>query len=141
VTRARGFTLVSAIFLMVVLVLLAASLVTLSSVQHATALQQLQMARAQYAARAGVEWAVRAANDPVAFPGGCPAGPTALAPPGLPGFSVEVSCSATTHTLATAAGPADQAYYRVDVVARSGVYGGPDYVRRRVQAKVLGPAP
>jgi MSHA biogenesis protein MshP len=133
VTRARGFTLVSAIFLMVVLVLLAASLVTLSSVQHATALQQLQMARAQYAARAGVEWAVRAAY--------CPAGPTALAPPGLPGFSVEVSCSATTHTLATAAGPADQAYYRVDVVARSGVYGGPDYVRRRVQAKVLGPAP
>jgi MSHA biogenesis protein MshP len=130
--RSAGFTLVSAIFLMVVLVVLSVSLVTLSSVQHTTAAQQLQTSRATYAARTGVEWAVQKAQ------GGCPAGPTTLTPGGtLSGFTVSVTCTATDHTLPGGT----QQYYVVDVTATAGTYGGPDYVSRRIQSKVLGPPP
>jgi MSHA biogenesis protein MshP len=132
--RARGFSLVSAIFLMVVLVILGVSLVTMSSVQHTTTAQQLQTVRASHATRMGVEWAVASANTPA----GCPAGTTSLTPGGaLAGFTVMVTCTRTTHTLA--AGP--QLFYVVDVAAQSGVYGSPDFVSRRAQTKVLGPAP
>lgn len=133
-TRSRGFTLISAIFLMVVLALLSASLVTLSSVQHTTAAQQLQGVRAMYAARLGAEWALAQAGTP----GGCPAGPTALTPGGaLSGFNVSVRCARTLHTLPGGT----QEYYVVDVAASSGAYGSTDFVSRRLQAKVLGPIP
>jgi MSHA biogenesis protein MshP len=131
---AAGFTLVSAIFLMVVLAVLAVSLVSLSSVQHATTAQMLQTMRAVYAARAGVEWAVRQAQTVA----GCPVGPTPIALGGaLNGFAVSVTCTRTEHTLAAGSQP----YYVVDVTATGGAYGGPDYVSRRVQTKVLGPEP
>jgi MSHA biogenesis protein MshP len=126
--RQAGFTLVSAIFLMVVLVTLGVSIVTLSSVQHATTAQQLQSVRATYAARAGVEWAaVKAAG------GGCPAGTLTLTEAALDGFSVTVACSAATHTIGTD----DHLYYQFNVTAQSGVYPSPDFVSRQVQAKVL----
>lgn len=132
-TPARGFTLVSAIFLMVVLAILGVSLVTLASVQHTTSAQALQSARAQHAVRAGIEWAVARA---MVVPAGCPIGTTELAPGGaLSEFKVAVTCARTEHTLADG----NQTYYVVDVVATSGRYGGPDYVLRRAQTKVLGP--
>lgn len=125
----RGFTLVSAIFLMVVLVVLASSLVTLAAVQHVSSAQQIQALRADHAARAGIEWALgRIAG------GACPAGPTSLAPGGsLAGFTVTVSCAAATHLLADGA---TQVHYTVDAVATSGNYGSVDYVRRHVQARL-----
>lgn len=127
--RARGFTLVSAVFLTVVLVALGVSLMTLSSVQHTTSAQQVQAARAGYAVRAGIEWAVAQA----ATPAGCPAGPTSFTPGGsLHSFTVTVTCAQATHDVAGAAQP----YYVVDVTAQSGAYGSPDYVQRRGQAKV-----
>jgi MSHA biogenesis protein MshP len=129
---ARGFTLVSAIFLMVVLVILSVSLVTMSSVQHMTAAQQLQTVRATYAARTGVEWAVQQALT------NCPVGPTTLAPGGtLSGFTVNVTCTETDHTLPNGT----QKYYVVAVTATAGTYGGPDYVSRSIETKVLGPVP
>lgn len=132
--RAAGFTLVSAIFLMVVLAILAVSLVTMSSVQHASSAQQLQAVRASQAARAGLEWAAARAAEPA----GCPAGPTALSPGGaLTGFTVSVSCVRSDHVLPAGT----QRYYRVDVTAQGGLYGSPDFVMRRAQGKVLGQPP
>lgn len=128
-TRERGFTLVSAVFLTVVLVALGVSLMTLSSVQHTTSAQQIQAARAGYAVRTGVEWAIwMAANG-----GGCPGGPTTFSPGGtLASFTVSVTCLAATHDVADGS----QAYYVVNVTAQSGTYGLPDYVQRRSQVKV-----
>lgn len=127
--RQRGFTLVSAIFLMVVLVILASSLVTLAAVQQVSSAQQLQALRADQAARAGIEWALgRIAT------GACPPGPTTLAPGGaLAGFGVSVRCAAATHLLADGA---TQVHYTVDSVASYGAYGSVDYVRRHVQARL-----
>ena len=127
--RSRGFTLVSAIFLMVVLVILGASLVTLGSVQHITTAQQLQSVRAYYAAKAGAEWAAKRAGSA----GDCTAAPTFV----LDNFSLAVSCTSANHDLNGALTP----YYVVSVTATSGSYGGTDYVSRRVQAKILGNGP
>lgn len=130
----RGFTLVSAIFMMVVLVVLAASLVTISSVAHTSAAQQLQATRANYAARAGAEWAAqRAQVQPSCALWPSPAVLTLAG--ALSSFSVTVTCSRTDHAI----GAATQAYYAVDITAQSGMYGAVDFVQRKVQVKVLGP--
>jgi len=133
--RHAGFSLVSAIFLMVVLVILGVSLVTISSIQHTTTAQQLQVARANYAVRAGAEWAATQAGTGVWCPG--PTETTFTLPAPLDGFTVTVSCKRTDH----AVGAATQQYFVVDVTATSGFYGGPDYVRRRLRTKMLGPLP
>jgi MSHA biogenesis protein MshP len=132
--RSRGFSLVSAIFLMVVLVILGVSLVTISAVQHTTAAQLLQAARANYAARAGADWVASQGS------GWCAAGPYPMAssftlPAPMSGFTIGVSCTRTSHTLDTAT----QQYFVVDITASSGTYGGPDYVRRKLRTKVLVP--
>lgn len=131
--RAGGFTLVSAVFLTVVLVALGASLVSISTVQHMTSAQQLQSVRANYAARAGLEWAIGKVST------GICAGTTAL-PAGafggqLASFAVTVTCASADHDLGTGA---PVAYYLVNVTVESGNYGSPDFVLRRVQAKVGG---
>jgi MSHA biogenesis protein MshP len=133
---AGGFSLVSAIFLMVVLVILGVSLVTISSVQHTTTAQQLQAARANYAARAGAEWAAYQAGLGTYCPGpGYPMVTNFTLPAPLDAFAASVSCTRTSHSLDS--GTKD--YFVVDVTVTSGAYGGPDYVRRRVRTKVLGP--
>lgn len=132
VQREAGFTLISAVFLMLVLVVLGVALVTMSAVQHTTSAQAVQSARGNYAVRAGVEWAIAQANT---IGVGCPAGPTTFGLGGwLDTFTVSVSCAATMHTIAGTG----QSYYVVDVTAQSGAYGSPDFVQRRGQAKVLG---
>ena len=132
--RARGFSLVSAIFLMVVLVILGVSLVTISSVQHTTSAQQLQAARANYAVRAGAEWV---ASQPNTW---CSGGPFPMAssftlPAPLSGFTISVSCTRSSHTL----DGATQQYYVVDVTASAGVYGSLDFVQRKLRTKLLVP--
>lgn len=54
----KGFTLVQAIFILVVLALLGTYMVRLSTVQQATSTQALLQARAYQAARAGIEWGI-----------------------------------------------------------------------------------
>ena len=54
--QARGFSIVSAIFLLVVLSLLGSLMLTFSTVQHITGAQDVQGSRAYQAARAGIEW-------------------------------------------------------------------------------------
>ena len=52
----RGFGIVTAVFLLVVLAGLGAALVNLSTVQHTASALDVQGARAYQAARAGIEW-------------------------------------------------------------------------------------
>lgn len=135
--RQAGFTLVSAIFLLVVLVTLSISLVTISAVQHTTSAQYLQSVRAGYAVRAGLEWAVAKSAT------SCPASATTLALGGtLSPFSVSVLCTQTSHTqpaTSAAAATSTQVYYVADVTAIAGAYGSTDYVLRKGQGKILGP--
>lgn len=93
---ARGFSLPTAIFLLVILALLGAFMVSLSTTQNITSAQDVQGSRAYRAARSGIEWALYSARNtwiPLLPLTPCPA-TTALVIDGLP---VTVACSVTTH--------------------------------------------
>lgn len=95
-----GFSIVSAIFLLVILAAMGAMIMTFSTVQHATSAQDVQSARAYQAARAGVEWGLYQLLRP-ATPG-CAATTqfSPSAPPTLGGelapFTVTVTCIASS---------------------------------------------
>ena len=113
-TRPRGFAIVSAIFILVVLGALGAFIVNISTNQQTGSALDIQGVRAYQAARAGIEWgiyqvqatpaynfsygtpavAVGSANPNTRL---CPASPTSFVPaaPALAGFTVTVTCIAT----------------------------------------------
>jgi MSHA biogenesis protein MshP len=110
----RGFAIVSAIFILVVLGALGAFIVNVSTNQQIGSALDVQGVRAYQAARAGVEWgiyrvqatpaynfsygtpavAVGSANPNTRL---CPASPSSFVPaaPTLAGFTVTVTCTAT----------------------------------------------
>lgn len=123
-----GFSLVSAIFLLVVLAGLAVYAVRLNTLQQQTVTSGLRAAQAFEAARAGAAWAAyRALNGGV-----CAASTLSLTEGATAGFRVSVQCTQTTHV----EGAATVRVFVFDVRAEAGVYGGPDYVSRRLQTKI-----
>jgi MSHA biogenesis protein MshP len=92
--KASGFSLVSAIFLLVVLAALGVAMVTISTVQHQSSGLDVQGTRAYQAARAGIEWGVYQRQKVPAYCGAAVANNIAL-PVGtsLSGFTVTVVCT------------------------------------------------
>lgn len=125
-TTQRGFSLVPALFLLVVLSALGIVAVRLAGVQHQTVVLAMQSGRAYAAARSGIDWSAYQAL----VNGSCAASTLTLTETGLSGFSVETSCSSTTH----AEGPNTVRVYTIDAFAWSGSYGTPDYVSRRIRS-------
>ena len=102
--RQGGFSIVTAVFLVVVLALLGAFIVSVTGLQQWSHALDVQGVRAYQAARAGVEWAAWQALDPnntvgAALPP-CPASPTNLSglASSLSPFTVTVTCGASTST-------------------------------------------
>lgn len=123
-----GFSLVPALFLLVVLSALGIVAVRLAGVQHQTVALAMQSSRAYAAARSGADWSAYQAL----VNGNCAASTLSLTESGLSGFSVETNCSSTTHT----EGPNTVQVYVIDAFAWSGSYGTPDYVSRRIRSTV-----
>jgi len=123
-----GFSLVPALFLLVVLSALGIVAVRLAGVQHQTAVLAMQSGRAYAAARSGVDWSAYQAL----VNGNCASTTLALTEAGLAGFSVDTNCSTTTHS----EGPNTVRVYVIDAFAWAGVYGTPDYVSRRIRSTV-----
>lgn len=121
-----GFSIVSAIFLLVVLATLGAFMVSFSTVQHTTSAQDVRGAQAYQAARAGIEWGtyqVLRANS-------C-AGSQALG--NVAGFAVTVQCAQSgSYT----EGVTPVTVYTITSTANSGTVGGLAYVERQLQATV-----
>jgi len=131
-TRARpkqgGFSLVSAVFLLVVLAGLGVYAVRINTLQQHTVTAGLRAAQAFHAARTGVaSGAYRALNG-----GGCSSGTLNLTEGATAGFRVSVQCIERTHI----EGASTVRVFVFDVRAEAGAYGGPDYVSRRVQTKI-----
>lgn len=86
--RQRGITLLSAIFVLIIVSLLAQYLVTIASVQRKTSLLALQTARAYQAANASLEWGTfYVINNST-----CPASsPTTF--PSIASFTTTLTCS------------------------------------------------
>lgn len=140
----RGFSLVAAIFLLVIIAALGVFMLSVYTTQRATLNQDIQGVRAYHAAKAGVEWATFQVLSPentipVSAPAACAAGTGAPVFAGaLTGFVVSVTCALTTTTegsntirvyelTSTAVYPA---------VLGVGALPGPDYVERRILAVV-----
>lgn len=123
-----GFSLVPALFLLIVLAGLGAVAVRLTAVQQQTVVLATQGARAYAAAKAGIE----AATYDALVNGNCGSQSIPLTEGGLSGFAVEAQCTSTTH----AEGGSTSTVYVIDAFAQAGSYGSPDYVSRRVRATV-----
>lgn len=102
--RARGFSLIGAVFLLVALGGLAAAMVQFSSMQHESSALDIQGAQAYQAARAGIEWGLYQQLQPVPAPAGCfnpnPSSFSLPAGSALAGFSVTVTCVVTSDAIA-----------------------------------------
>ena len=131
--RMRGFSLVTAIFLLVVLAGLGAAMVNIFTLQQVESALDVQGVRAEQAARAGIEWGVyRQLID-----GQCDPVKSFALPAGtsLSTFSVNVQCSRGT-------GPGTLTIWTITATAcnQPGPAGCPnagnnaDYVQRRLQA-------
>ncbi|MFZ2540645.1 MAG: hypothetical protein WAW75_02600 [Gallionella sp.] len=126
----QGFSLVSAIFLLVVIAALGAFAVTLSTTQQQSAGLDVVGARAYQAARAGIEWGA----FEVLQGGACPASPSVVAglPNTLASFTVTVTCSradamenGVTVTL-----------YQVTSTATQGSVGTSNYMDRQISVSI-----
>lgn len=126
--RQRGVSLVVAMFLLVVLAGLAVFAVRIGVLQQQTVSSELLAAQAFHAAKSGVSWAAyRAVNA-----GWCGSQTLNLTEAGTNGFDVAVECTQSVHT----EGGQTINVFVIDVLAEFGAYGGPDYVSRRLQAKI-----
>lgn len=124
--RDRGFALVPALFLVVVLSALAVVAVRVGNGQQHAVIMGLQQTRALAAARAGIEWgAYRALH------GSCAAGTTLnLTESAANGFTVVVTCAATSFPN----GSTTSNSYVIRATATAGTYGQPSYVRRVISS-------
>ncbi len=145
----RGFSLVSAIFLLVVIAALAAFSLTLSSTQQQSAALDVLGSRAYQAARAGIEWGAFQVmpNSAAAFATACRTGPTSQVLAGgalagtLSGFDVVITCSTTAQSdvIPTTGAVGVVTVYRIVSVAtgmNGAVPGSPDYLERQMQVTI-----
>lgn len=126
--RQDGFSLIPALFLMIVLAGLGAVAVRLSGSQHQTVVLAMQSSRAYAAAQAGVDWSAYQAivNN------NCANSTLTLTEAGLAGFNIETTCSEASYS----EGENTVRVITIDSFARGGTYGTPDYVSRRIRATV-----
>lgn len=125
--RQRGFSLVSTLFVLVVLAALGGYMSRLNNAQHTSSALVSQSSRARFAALSGLDWAIYQVRVNGAD---CSSiGP----PPALEGFSLSLSrCvsypvteGATSYTL-----------HDIEVTASRSSLGLSDHVRRQVRATV-----
>jgi len=126
--RQRGMSLVVALFIVVVLGLLAAFAVSIGTSQHQTANLRLLADRATQAARAGTEWAgTRALVN-----NACASSTVLNLNQGtLNGFRVTVACSATNHS----EGALNYRVFDISSFAQYGRFGAAEYVSKTLTAR------
>ncbi len=128
-----GFAAITAIFLVVILAALGGFMLSFSNTEQLTAAQDIKGARAYWAARAGVEWAM-VAIPPV--PALCAsASPTTIASPPAPasidGHAIVITCIGNTFSESGV----NRTIFRIEARASAGgTPGNIGYVERSVSA-------
>ena len=133
--RQHGFSIVAAIFILVVLAALAGFIVSVTTTQNLTFAQDVQGARALQAARAGAEYGVaRWLSATPSAAADCVAGSTTVSLAGtpLPAFDVPVTVAPTT------AGGVDFCSITARAVATGTTVGTHAYIEREIQVIVEG---
>ena len=124
--QARGFILITVLFLIAVLAVMAVVMSSTTSVQNINTTYSLQQARAFAAARSGLGYGIQRAVSANAC--------TSSSGVTLPGvsFNVTVSCSATVVNEAGIS----STVYQIASTASTGTFGNVGYVTRTVRATV-----
>lgn len=135
----HGFSLVSAIFLLVVIAALGTFAVTLSTTQQQSAALDVLGARAYQASRAGIDWGAYQVlpASAAAFASTCrSAGSNSQNLNGLPnslaGFAVAVGCQASSHV----EGTRTLWVYNLTSTATQGTVATPNYVERQMTVTI-----
>jgi MSHA biogenesis protein MshP len=130
--KQQGFTLVSAIFILLVFGLLGGYMLRASAIQLDTSSYALQGARAFLAARAGTDWAI--ANI-VNYGGSCTQinAQTALSFTGINGFTVSLSCTSQPYSEGSVSGT----IYTITALSQYDSYSAGDYIARQATVTVV----
>lgn len=130
-SQTRGFTLIGAIFLIVVVASLATFMVTIGIVQRSTSTYSLMSSRALFAVEGGMQWAISyvvannacfaAPNDTFTLSGGA-----------SDGYTVTFICRQNN----VDEGPDNYNVFHLTAVAVRGTIGGIDYYRRTLKTSV-----
>ena len=133
INNQKGFSLVQAIFILVVLALLGTYMVRLSTVGQATSTQALLQARAYQSARAGLEWGIAQIVDDASDV--CFADWGEGTSPTIEGFCVKVMCD---RSVAYSEGDDDFYLYNLTASASypSDNLSSPDYVFRTLEVTI-----
>ena len=126
----RGVSVLTAIFIMLLLGVIAALMANLVSTAQVTSAQDVEGSRAYFAARAGVEWGMYQL-DPNAAVKALPSCFAATVLNQIPGFVVTVECSTTAYT----EGAHQIGIYQITATARNGL-PLPRSVERQVQVRM-----
>lgn len=136
----RGFTIVSAIFILVVLAGLGAAMLTVSTTQHIGSALDVQGSQAYQAARAGIEWGL---YQRLRLGAACATNSFTLpaASTSLTGFTVTVTCTSfadgsngpTVYEIESTACNQPVAGWTAGTVACPGAAPGANYVERRLK--------
>ncbi|NOT86216.1 MAG: pilus assembly protein MshP [Methylococcaceae bacterium] len=130
--KQRGFMMVMAIFIVIVIALLGSYMVRLSGVQHATHSYTLQSARAYLAAKSGLDWGIASI---LKNGGDCTTVSAAsLTFPGLNGFTVTLTCSDSIHSEGI---NNNLKFYKLNAHSAFGAYNSTDYVAREVEVSII----
>ena len=137
----RGFSLVSAIFLLVILSALGVFMLSISTMQQTTSTQDMQGSHAYQAAKAGLEWGAYQIMTPenINPPAGGVARYTCVAATVLPAFGGSVSRFTVTVNCTSAdfvEGGNIVRVYQLISTANVGVVGQTNYIERRLTASI-----
>ena len=132
--RTCGFSLVSVMFLLIVLAGLAGRMATVGGVQHLTVAQSVLGTRAHFAARSGIEWAIDDITNTAAVNLDCAPGSVSFSLTGgaTAGFDVALGCAVTP----VVEGSTVYSLYELTATATRGSIGDTDYVARTLVATV-----
>jgi len=125
-----AFTLITTLFLLVVLSVIGVYILSLRNVQQQTVVSGLQGSRALQAAYSGLEWGIYRAINNSTCDGSPP--PLDFSSAGLTGFRVNVSCRSSLHQ----EGAKPITVYTFLAIAEIGEYGQTNYIQRRLRMTV-----
>ena len=124
-SKQKGFGLVAAMFVIIIIAAVIATMARLAVTQNATNSLAIQQARAYQMAQAGLEWGIARAV----------AGQGCAASFVLEGFSVQVACTASAAVAVVEEGK-NVSFRQITATAQAGAPASPDYAYRQLTAVV-----
>jgi len=128
-SRLRGSALITAMFLMVVLLGIGVAMMNLTTVEHDTASKSLLSTKVYYGAKAGLDWGIQQAVAAGSCAGS--SGPFSLSGGSLAGVNVTVTCLESKQGAATG-----QSVFYITSKATTGAAGALSYAERHMEATV-----